>query len=209
MGWDFGGLAQTTSSSPVYSCPEHRSFSWMNFDPMAAKPLDRLPQPTLYTLAGTIPLLGAAQRVLASRVPDSATPLDPVAMARADVDLSVLQIRRNLADLMDCVAAGGYPDADLVLRARRDQVMASERAVRADNHDRANPGSTRRPLLMERVWRDVQTARVHVSSNIEQVLSVVGSFASGARRRRPHLVSVGHTQSSDDRVRSTRDTCHR
>ncbi len=34
-------------------------------------------------------------------------------------------------------------------------------------------------VLMERVWRDVQTARMHVSSNVEQVLSVVGRFAVG------------------------------
>jgi 3-hydroxy-9,10-secoandrosta-1,3,5(10)-triene-9,17-dione monooxygenase len=33
--------------------------------------------------------------------------------------------------------------------------------------------------LLERVWRDVQTARMHVASNVEQVLAVVGRFALG------------------------------
>ena len=33
--------------------------------------------------------------------------------------------------------------------------------------------------LLERVWRDVQTARMHVASNVEQVLSVAGRFALG------------------------------
>jgi 3-hydroxy-9,10-secoandrosta-1,3,5(10)-triene-9,17-dione monooxygenase len=180
--WNGLGLRGIGAEDVVISgvfVPEHRAFSWMNSDPMAAKPLDRLPQPTLYTLAGTVPLLGAAQRVLATKMPDSVTPLDPIAMARADVELSVLQIRRNLADLMACVGAGGYPDAELVLRARRDQVMASERAVGAIRTVVHNPGTDADHILLERIWRDVQTAQRHVSSNVEQVLSVVGRFAMG------------------------------
>jgi 3-hydroxy-9,10-secoandrosta-1,3,5(10)-triene-9,17-dione monooxygenase len=112
-------------------------------------------------------------------VPRTASPLDPVALARADVALSMLQIRRNLADLMDRVRAGGYPDAELVLRARRDQVMASERAVGAIRTVVHNPDKNADHVLLERIWRDVQTAQRHVSSNVEQVLSVVGRFAMG------------------------------
>ena len=180
--WNGLGLRGISADDVVISgvfVPNHRAFSWLNYDPTTAKPLDRLPQPTLYTLAGTIPLLGAAQRVLAMRVPDSATPSDPVAMAVADVELSVLQIRRNLADLMDCVRAGGYPETELVLRARRDQVMAAERAVGAIRTVVHNPGTDADHVVLERIWRDVQTAKQHVSSNVEQVLSVVGRFALG------------------------------
>ena len=181
--WNGLGLRGISAEDAVISgvfVPEHRAFSWLNFDPnVATKPLDRLPQPLLYTLAGTIPLLGAAQRVLTQRVPLTASPLDPVAMARADVDLSMLQLRRNLADLMDRVRTGGYPDAELVLRARRDQVMASERAVEAVRTIVHNPGPDADHVLLERIWRDVLTAQRHVSSNMEQVLSVVGRFAMG------------------------------
>lgn len=181
--WNGLGLRGIGADDAVISgvfVPEHRAFSWLNFDPnLATNPLDRLPQPLLYTLAGTIPLLGAARRVLASRIPDSASPLDPVAMARTDVELSLLQIRRNLADLTDCVRSGGYPDAELMLRARRDQVMASERAVGAARTVVHNPGNDSDHALLERIWRDVQTARRHVSSNVDQVLSVVGRFAMG------------------------------
>ncbi|OBG23371.1 acyl-CoA dehydrogenase [Mycolicibacterium celeriflavum] len=160
--------------------PGYRAFSWLNFDPdVTVTPLDRLPQPTLYTLAGTIPLLGAAQRMLVARPPDAGTPLGPIAMANADVELSVLQIRRNMADLMECVRAGGVPDAELVLRARRDQVMASERAVGAIRAVMQDPGPSVEEELMERLWRDAHTARTHVSSNVEQVLSVAGRFAVG------------------------------
>lgn len=160
--------------------PDHRAFSWLNFDPRRADTLiDRLPQPTLYTLAGTIPLLGAAQRVLATRPVDEMAPLSTLAMAAADVDLSIRQITRNVDDLMACVRADTQPDNDLVLRTRRDQVMASERAfaaIRAVVHD---PGPDTDAALLERVWRDAQTARMHVASNVEQVLSVVGRFTLG------------------------------
>ena len=160
--------------------PEYRTFSWLNFEPnTSVTPLHRLPQPTLYTLAGTMPLLGAAQRVLAAPVPNVAGPLSPIALARADIELSVLQIRRNVADQMECVRAGGHPDAALMLRTRRDQAMASERAVRAMGTVLQEPGPDVDDSLLERVWRDVQTARMHVSSNVEQVLSVVGRFALG------------------------------
>lgn len=181
--WNGLGLRGISADDAVISgvfVPEHRAFSWLNFDPNAAtNPLDRLPQPLLYTLAGTIPLLGAAQRVLAERVPASATPLDRLSMARADVALSMRQIRRNLAELTDCVRAGGYPGPELVLRARRDQVMASERAVEAIRTIVRDPGPDADHALLERIWRDVQTAQQHVSSNVDQVLSVVGRFAMG------------------------------
>jgi 3-hydroxy-9,10-secoandrosta-1,3,5(10)-triene-9,17-dione monooxygenase len=84
-----------------------------------------------------------------------------------------------MADLMKCVRAGAHPDAELVLRTRRDQVMASERAVEAIRAIVQNPGPDADDTLLERVWRDAQTAFRHVSSNVEQVLSVVGRFAVG------------------------------
>lgn len=182
--WNGLGLRGIGADDVVVSgvfVPDHRTFSWLHVDPaVSATPLDRLPQPTVFTLAGTMPLLGAARRVLEDQRPDAASgPLSSAAMAVADVDLSVLQILRNVADLMECVRAGGYPDAELVLRTRRDQVMASERAmaaIRAVVHD---PGRTGDQGLVERVWRDAQTARMHVSSNVEQVLSVAGRFALG------------------------------
>lgn len=180
--WNGLGLRGIGADDVVVSgafVPRHRTFSWLEFDPAVTVPaLDRLPQPTLYTLAGTVPLLGAAQRMLAARPPD-AGPLQPLAMADADVELSVLQIRRNVADLMDCVRAGAHPDPELVLRTRRDQVMASERAVGAIQAVMQDPGTGVDDTLMERVWRDVQTARMHVASNVELVLSVAGRFAVG------------------------------
>jgi 3-hydroxy-9,10-secoandrosta-1,3,5(10)-triene-9,17-dione monooxygenase len=160
--------------------PEHRAFSWLDLVPDPSVPaLQRLPQPTLYTLAGTIPLLGAAQRLLDARAGGAGGALSPVSMARTDVELSVRQIHRNVAEQMKCVRAGGYPDAELMLRTRRDQVMAADRAARAAGAVVADPGEDTDETLVERVWRDVQTGRMHVASNVEQVLSVAGRFAMG------------------------------
>ncbi len=160
--------------------PDHRAFSWLNLTLDESVPaLQRLPQPTLYTLAGTIPLLGAAQRMLDAHGGTSDDPLSPIAMARTDIELSIRQIHRNVGEQMDCVRAGGYPDAELMLRTRRDQVMATNRAARAVGAVVADPRGPVDEALVDRVWRDVHTARMHVASNVEQVLSVAGRFAVG------------------------------
>jgi len=160
--------------------PEYRAFSWLDLAPdMSVPALQRLPQPTLYTLAGTIPLLGAAQRLLDARVEDPISPLSPIALARTDVELSVRQIHRNVGEQMECVEAGRYPDAELMLRTRRDQVMASDRAARAIGAIVADSGHGVDESLVDRLWRDAQTAQMHVASNVEQVLSVSGRFTLG------------------------------
>ena len=181
--WNGLGLRGIGADDVVVSSafvPDHRAFSWLDLKlDSSVPPLDRLPQPTLYTLAGTMPLLGAAQRALADVSLEQMAARSPVAMAHTDIELSVLQIRRNVSDLMDCVRAGGYPDAALMLRTRRDQVMACERAVRAVRSMAQNSGRDAESGVTERIWRDVQTARMHVASNVEQVLSVAGRFALG------------------------------
>lgn len=159
--------------------PDHRAFSWLNLSFDGVPALDRLPQPAMFTLAGTLPLLGAAQRVLAARQPQPWEPLDEFALCRSDVELSIRQVGRNMADLVECVTADGYPDSALMLRTRRDQVMAAERAARAVGAVAVKPGEGTDGVLLERVWRDVQTARMHVSSKVDQVLAVAGRFALG------------------------------
>lgn len=160
--------------------PDYRAFSWLQSQlPGDLAALYRLPQPTLYTLAGTIPLLGAAQRLLAEQLSAPTEALSAVAMAETDIELSVLQIRRNVASLMDSLVGQGFPATDVILRNRRDQVMASERAFRAIRTVVHNPGPGVDEVLLDRVWRDAQTARMHVSSNVAQVLTVVGRFAMG------------------------------
>lgn len=180
--WNGLGLRGIGADDAVVSgtfVPDHRAFSWLNLSFDGVPALDRLPQPAVFTLAGTLPLLGAAERVLTARLPQPIDPLDEFALCRSDIELSISQIGRNMADLVTCVTAGGYPDAALMLRTRRDQVMAAERAARAVGAVVANPGADTDEVLLERVWRDVQTGRMHVSSKVDQVLAVAGRFALG------------------------------
>lgn len=181
--WNGLGLRGIEAHDVVVSdafLPSYRAFSWLNPNLEATVPaLHRLPQPTVYTLAGTMPLVGAAQRLLAVGSAESEPASGPIAMAHTDIELSVRQIRRNVAELMECVRAGAYPDTELILRTRRDQVMAVDRAVQAIRTVVHSSGGDIDRGLAERMWRDVQTARVHVSSKVDQVLSVVGRYALG------------------------------
>ncbi|TXI59332.1 acyl-CoA dehydrogenase family protein [Mycolicibacterium mageritense] len=182
--WNSVGLRGIGADDVVVSgamVPRYRTFGWVSGDQISTlAPLYRLPQPTMYIHTGTVPLLGAADCVRAALDPGRGDALGPVGMAGADIDLSVRQIERNLGDLMACARAAGSPDTELVLRSRRDQVLAAERAVEAietfvahsAGHDAGN-------AVVERVWRDVQTARTHVASNVEQVLELVGRHAFG------------------------------
>jgi len=131
-------------------------------------------------------LLGAAQRVLRDASPqagtDSRAALNPLAMAEADVDLSVQQIHRDVADLMECVTRGEVPSAEMALRTRRDQVMAAERAMRAVRIVAQGDGGAATnidPATLDRVWRDVLTARMHETNDVGLVLSVAGRHVLG------------------------------
>ncbi|ALI26502.1 putative hydroxylase [Mycolicibacterium fortuitum] len=182
--WNSVGLRGIGAHDVVVSgavVPRYRSFGWVSGEQLGRlAPLYRLPQPTMYTHTGTVPLLGAAENILAALQPRAASSVDPVAMACSDLALSVAQMERNLGDLLDSARADLAPDSDLVLRSRRDQVLATERAVAAirtfiahsDGREAGNP-------LVERVWRDVQTARTHVASNVQQVLALVGRHSFG------------------------------
>lgn len=182
--WNSVGLRGIGAHDVVVSgaaVPRYRTFGWVSSDQLGSlAPLYRLPQPTMYTHTGTVPLLGAAENVLSALRPGHGSPVDPVAMACSDLDLSNRQIERNLGDLMDCARADLAPGNDLVLRSRRDQVLASRRAVAAIRTFIAHShGGDIGDPLVERVWRDVQTAQTHVASNVEQVLSLVGRHSFG------------------------------
>ncbi|HET9874689.1 MAG TPA: acyl-CoA dehydrogenase family protein [Mycobacterium sp.] len=182
--WNGLGLRGIGADDVVVSgafVPSHRTFGWVSGDQRhTLTPLYRLPQPTLYTHTGTAPILGAAAGVLGAQHPNAATPLSAVAMAEAGLELSVLQIRRNLAELIRCARADSNPDAELMLRARRDQVVAFERAMKAIRLVVRHSGSDGDGRV-DRVWRDAQTAQMHVANDVDRVLSVVGQSAFGVK----------------------------
>lgn len=156
--------------------PEYRTFGWVSGQQRGTlDQLYRLPQPTLYTHSGTAPAMGAAGAVLAAHQPTA--PLSAFAMAQADLKLSARQMRRNLAELMDCARTDSEPGTELMLRTRRDQVMAFARSMDAVrlNVERHRDTDGR----IERVWRDLQTAQLHVANDVDRVLSSVGQFELG------------------------------
>lgn len=181
--WNGVGLRGIGADEVVVSgalVPRYRTFGVTQQPRATLAPLYRLPQTVLYTHAGTVPVVGAALGLLAARRPDITGPLDPIAVASTGVQLSIRQIRRNLNEFMDCAARDAFPAAELLLRGRRDQVVAFERAVQVVRWfvERSGPDLDG---LVDRVWRDVQTAHMHVSNDAERVLSVVGQFAFGLK----------------------------
>ncbi|WP_409435351.1 acyl-CoA dehydrogenase family protein [Mycobacterium sp. SMC-14] len=181
--WNGLGLRGIGADEVVVSraiVPHYRTFGVSQQPRPGLAPLYRLPQTVLYTHAGTVPVIGAALGLLAARRPAFSGPLDAIALASTGVQLSIRQIARNIDEFMICATGDQFPDAALLLRGRRDQVMAFERAAQVIRWfvERSGPDLDG---LVERVWRDVQTARMHVSNDSERVLSVVGQFAFGLK----------------------------
>lgn len=183
--WNGLGLRGIGADEVVVSgamVPQHRTFGVTQQPRATLAPLYRLPQTVLYTHAGTVPVIGAALGLLAARRPEPTGPLDAIAVASAGIELSIRQMRRNVGEFMDCVSRDTFPDAELLLRGRRDQVVAFERAARVVRWFVGQAGGDLDgDGVIERVWRDVQTAHMHVSNDAERVLSVVGQSAFGLK----------------------------
>lgn len=159
--------------------------------------LYRLPFASVFTSAITTPVLGAVEGCLETwlthmreRVRGGVSggrfaddPFAQVAVARAasDVDAARLQMERNLADLLACAAADEEIPIALRVRARRDQVLGTERALHAVDllFKTAGGNSLRRGNPIERAWRDAHAGSVHVANDIDRALASYGRHAFG------------------------------
>lgn len=154
-------------------------------------PLHRIPFGAVFTSAITSPIVGAVAGCLDDYV---ATMRDrmrgslgggrfaedqfaQVALARAssEVDAAILQMDRNLTDLMTAATGGEIP-MELRLRTRRDQVRATERTLEAVDllFKTAGGQSLRRGNPIERAWRDAHAGSVHVANDVERALAMYG-----------------------------------
>ncbi|MFI7671513.1 hypothetical protein [Nocardia sp. NPDC049526] len=108
------------------------------------------------------PALGAAQGAYVAFVERMRERTVAVRLARAasEIDAAILQMDRNLSEELRYAEAGEDIPLELRLRARRDQVRATERAMDAVEMSTRIAGgrSARTPGVLERHWRDVHTA---------------------------------------------------
>lgn len=205
--WDVVGLRGTASNDILVDAafvPAHRVLR--NYEQAQLRgpgqrvnqgPLYRLPFGTVFTSAITAPVIGAVSGGYASYVSlmkervrlslgggrFAEDPFAQVAIARAasDIDATVLQMDRNLRELYELAEAGKDIPVELRLRARRDQVRGTERAVAAIDllFKTAGGSSLRRGNPVERAWRDAHAGSVHVANDVERALAMYGRGAFG------------------------------
>ena len=205
--WDPVGLRGTGSNDILVEdvlVPRHRTFR--NFDHSRLRgpgqeanpgPLYRLPFGAIFTTAITAPVVGAVAGCLDSyigamrdrvrlslgggRFAEDQFAQVAVARAASEIDAAVLQLDRNIAELYACASQGREIPWELRLRARRDQVRATERSLEAIDllFKTAGGNSLRRGNPIERAWRDAHAGSVHVANDVERALALYGRLAFG------------------------------
>jgi 3-hydroxy-9,10-secoandrosta-1,3,5(10)-triene-9,17-dione monooxygenase len=205
--WDTVGLRGTGSNDIVVEdvfVPEHRTLSFQHTarcvcpgQELNDGPLYRLPYGTVHPNAITAPLLGMAvgayesyvgytrDRIRASYVGEKAAEDGfaqvRVADAASQIDASWLQLERNLREEYELAAAGRPIPLELRLRARRDQVCGSVRAISAIDKlfESAGGKAINMSTPISRFWRDAHAARAHAANDVERTLVMYGKSEFG------------------------------
>ncbi|WP_455357292.1 3-hydroxy-9,10-secoandrosta-1,3,5(10)-triene-9,17-dione monooxygenase oxygenase subunit [Streptomyces sp. SYSU K217416] len=205
--WDTVGLRGSGSHDIVVEdafVPRHRALS---FGPVIAlrgpgqelndEPLYRMPYAAVFSAAISTPIVGIADGAYASCIEATKQrfrvsygqkvaedPFAQVRIARAagDIDASWLQLTHNIAELYALARRGGEIPMELRARARRDQVLATERAVAAVDLLMENAGGSAMrtgPDPVQRAWRDAHTGRGHAANEPERALMLFGRMSLG------------------------------
>ncbi|MBA0126540.1 flavin-dependent monooxygenase [Haloechinothrix sp. YIM 98757] len=205
--WHVVGLSGTGSNDIVIDktfVPAHRAYSATEQTQLRGPgqavnpaPLYRLPFGTVFTYSITAPIVGAAQgaydahiermreRVRLSygsqRVAEDPFAHVRVARAASEIDAAALQMDRNVSEELSYAVAGEDIPMSLRLRARRDQVRATERAIQAIEllFDNSGGHSLSCGNPIERHWRDVHAGSVHVANDVERALAMFGQGEFG------------------------------
>lgn len=159
--------------------------------------LYKLPFHSIFTGTISVPLMGMAygaydehvemqrKRVRAAYLAEK-TANDPyasvrVARAANEIDSAWVLQMHNVRELQAHVARGEKIPLKLRLKVRRDQVIASERAIKAI--DTMFESSGGRALTeggyLQRAWRDAHAGRVHAANDPERALQMFGSLEFG------------------------------
>ncbi|MGW0816438.1 3-hydroxy-9,10-secoandrosta-1,3,5(10)-triene-9,17-dione monooxygenase oxygenase subunit [Streptomyces viridiviolaceus] len=205
--WDTVGLRGTGSNDVVVEdvfVPEHRTLS---FGPVTAlqvpgheinqEPLYRLPYAGVFTTTISTPIVGIAEGAFDSYVEATKQRIrvsygqkvaeDPfaqvrIARAASDIDAGWLQLTRNIGEMYALAQRGEEITTDIRTRTRRDQVIATERAVAALDLLMENAGGNAMrtgPNPVQRAWRDAHTGRGHAANDPERALVMFGQGALG------------------------------
>ncbi len=205
--WDVVGLKATGSNDIVVEdqfLPAHRTLSFNDVTALSCPgqqvntaPLYKLPFGTLFSNTITAPIIGMAQGAYDSHVETMRERVrvsyggqkvaqDPfahvrVARAASDIDAAWLQLVRNVQEEATYADAGQDLPMELRLRARRDQVRGTERAVDAIDLLFKNSGgrSLKTGNPIERAWRDAHAGSVHAANDTERWLAMYGKGEFG------------------------------
>ncbi|MFD8013382.1 3-hydroxy-9,10-secoandrosta-1,3,5(10)-triene-9,17-dione monooxygenase oxygenase subunit [Streptomyces sp. NPDC058955] len=213
--WDTVGLRGSGSNDIVVGdafVPEHRSLGYGPVTTLRCpghaanpEPLYRMPYAALFTTTVSTVMVGIAEGAYDHHVDTARShpalphgrrvaedPFAQVRIARAagEIDAARLQLARNTAELYAVARAGGDPSTALRARARRDQVLATERALTAVDLLRENTAGG--PLrsdgdVLARAWRDLHTGRGQAANDVDRALTLFGRAAVGLDVHDPML----------------------
>ena len=159
--------------------------------------LYKLPFHSVFTMTISTPIIGMAygayaehvemqqKRVRAAYLAEKTSndPYATVRIARAanEIDSAWVLQMHNLRELQACVERGEKIPLQLRLKVRRDQVIASERGIRAiDMMFEASGGrALANGTYLQRAWRDAHAGRVHAANDPERALQMYGMHEFG------------------------------
>ncbi|MGO4203520.1 3-hydroxy-9,10-secoandrosta-1,3,5(10)-triene-9,17-dione monooxygenase oxygenase subunit [Rhodococcus sp. TAF43] len=205
--WNVVGLRGTGSNDIVVEdvfVPTHRvlSFKAMNDHTAAGlavntAPVYKMPWGTIHPTTISSPIVGMAygayeahvehqgKRVRAAYAGEKAKD-DPfakirIAEASSDIDAAWRQLSGNVADEYAHLLAGEEVPIELRLRARRDQVRATGRAIASVDRLFENSGATAltNGTPIQRFWRDAHAGRVHAANDPERAYVMFGGAEFG------------------------------
>ncbi|PTR24886.1 3-hydroxy-9,10-secoandrosta-1,3,5(10)-triene-9,17-dione monooxygenase [Rhodococcus sp. OK519] len=205
--WDVVGLRGTASNEITVErafVPEYRTIRNYEVAQLRAPghkvnpaPLFKLPFAAIFTSTVAAPVIGTVagcyetyltsmrDRVRLSlgggRFAEDQSAQIAVARASSEIDAAILQMDRNIRELLELAEAGQPLPMSMRLRARRDQVRGTERAIDAIDvlFKTAGGNSLNRGNPIERAWRDAHAGSVHVANDAARALAMYGRGAFG------------------------------
>ncbi|NLU82181.1 3-hydroxy-9,10-secoandrosta-1,3,5(10)-triene-9,17-dione monooxygenase oxygenase subunit [Rhodococcus sp. HNM0569] len=205
--WNVVGLKGTGSNTVVVEdvfVPRHRVLSFKAMNDLTAPglerntaPVYRMPWGTIHPTTISAPIVGMAygaydahvehqgKRVRAAFAGEKAKD-DPfakvrIAEAASDIDAAWRQLIGNVADEYAHIVAGEEVPFELRLKARRDQVRATGRAITSIDKLFESSGATalNNGTALQRFWRDAHAGRVHAANDPERAYTMFGSAEFG------------------------------